>query len=324
MKQVKSFTFIVLVLFGAATYAEATTDTTTPSMQSATKNAEAASTSTDTGGSAMTDAEKLAIAQEMLDAWSSLDWERVYELHGEDGALHNMMIDPIVGEENLRKRLQMFETGLTRMDFVVLRMGMLDGNVVVERLDSFDFNGTTGIVPVTGVMTIVDRHVKLWREYYDRNWLLTEMGVAEGEPAHPIAPNETISNIDQMSDSEKLAVARAMLDAYESLDWGAAASLIADEGVVHYVEKEPMRGPEAMRAHTDRMGSALTRVEFKDLHMGVIDGVVVIQRVDDFDYNGNHVSVPVFGSMEIADGKIKVWREYYDHEQMLRGMGVLE
>jgi len=32
--------------------------------------------------------------------------------------------------------------------------------------------------------------------------------------------------------------------------------------------------------------------------------------------------VPVFGSMEIEDGKIKVWREYFDHNQMMAAMGL--
>lgn len=325
MKQEWIFLMVFYMSLGWAGHSQASPGTSDELMEQLADKAESMSASSNEDqDSAMSDAEKLAVAQSMLDAWSNLDWESVYRLHGKDGALHNMMIDPIVGEENLRKRLQTFEEGITRMDFVVLRMGMLDGDVVVERLDSFDFNGKSGIVPVTGVMTIEGGHVKEWREYYDRNWLLTEMGVIEGEAAHPLAANESALDRDDMSDADKLAVARAMLDAYEALDWEKVASLIADDGLIHYVEKEPMLGPEAMRAHVERIGPALTRVEFKNLRMGVIDGAVVMERVDEFDYNGNHVSVPVFGSMEISGGKIKVWREYYDHQQMRRGMGLIE
>ncbi|WP_162846130.1 limonene-1,2-epoxide hydrolase family protein [Seongchinamella sediminis] len=325
MKQARILSLMLVVLLGGAGCAQANPDSTAVSAQPSAGSAEPKSASAGaTGDNSMTDSEKLAVAQSMLDAWSGLDWERVYQLFGEHGALHNVMLDPIVGEDKLRQRLQGFETGLSRMDFIVLRMGLLDGNVVIERLESFDFNGKSGIVPVVGVMTIEDGQVRLWREYYDRNWLLSELGLVEGEPAHPVAPDEPAAGLGEMSDADKLAVAQAMLDAYEALDWDKVASLIARDGVVHYVEKEPMHGPEAMRAHIERVGPALTRVAFKDLRMGVIDGVVMIERVDDFDYNGHHVSVPVFGSMEIADGKIKVWREYYDHEQMRRGMGLIE
>jgi len=271
----------------------------------------------------MTVAEKLAVAEDMLDAWTRLDWERVYALFGDDGVLHNMMLEPTVGGAAIRERLGKFDGPLTRMDFIILRMGILNGEVVIERIDSFDFNGHSADVPVTGVLRIEDGQVKEWREYYDLNWLRLGMG-AEGEPPHPLSPVEPIAPDDEMSDEEKLAVARAMLDAYESLDWEKAASLIADDGVIHYVEKEPMVGPEAMRAHLARVGPGLSRVKFDIRNIGIIDGVVMLERIDDLYYRDRHVAIPVYGTMEIADHKIKVWREYYDHAQMRRGMGLAE
>ena len=138
------------------------------------------------------DEAKLAVAQDMLDAWTALDWERVYDLFGEDGVLANMMIEPVVGNQALRERLVTFENGLERMDFIILRMGVINGEVVVERIDSFDFNGKTGLVPVMGVMNIEGGQVKEWREYYDRYWLMSQMGVIEGEPPHPVESSEII------------------------------------------------------------------------------------------------------------------------------------
>ena len=266
--------------------------------------------------------QKLAVARDMLNAWNTLDWERVYQLFGKDGVLANMMAEPTVGSEAIRERFVAFEQGLTRMEFIVLNMGMLGEDVVIERLDSFDFNGKTGLVPVTGVLTIDDGQVKEWREYYDRNWLLSEMGVLDAPPPHPIAPRESSIEAGDMSDAEKLAVAQAMLDAYKNLDWEAAANLIADDGVIHYAEKDPMVGPDAMRAHTARIGALLTEVDFDIRNMGVVNGVVMIERYDVIEFNGHKGRVPVFGSMEIAGGKIKVWREYFDQNQMLKAMGL--
>jgi limonene-1,2-epoxide hydrolase len=172
------------------------------------------------------------------------------------------------------------------------------------------------------VLTIADGQVKEWREYYDRNWLLSEMGVLDAEPPHPIAPREPVTDADAMTDEERLAVAQAMLDAYENLDWEAAANLIADDGVIHYAEKDPMVGPDAMRAHTSRIGSLLTAVDFDIRNIGVVNGVVMIERHDVIEFNGHKGRVPVFGSMEIENGKIKVWREYFDHNQMMAAMGL--
>ena len=267
--------------------------------------------------------QKLVTAQDMLDAWNTLDWERVYRLFGETGVLHNMMLEPTVGNAEIRTRFKAFEDGLTRMEFIVLNMGVLGGDVVIERLDSFEFNGRTGMVPVTGVLSIEDGQVKEWREYYDRNWLLSEMGVIDAEPPHPLAPQDVSIDRNSMSDDERLAVANAMLDAYRQLDWEAAANLIAEDGVIHYAEKDPMVGPEAMRKHTARIGSLLTHVDFDVRNMGVVNGVVMIERYDEIEFNGHRGRVPVFGAMEIEGGKIKVWREYFDQNQMMQAMGVV-
>jgi limonene-1,2-epoxide hydrolase len=266
--------------------------------------------------------QKLATAKDMLDAWNTLDWERVYQLFGEAGVLHNMMLEPTVGNADIRERFKAFEDGLTRMEFIVLNMGMLGDDVVIERLDSFEFNGRTGLVPVTGVLSIDEGQVKEWREYYDRNWLLSEMGVIDAEPPHPLAPQGISIDRDSMSDDERLAVAQAMLDAYRQLDWQAAANLIADDGVIHYAEKDPMIGPDAMRKHTARLGSLLTHVDFDVRNMGVVNGVVMIERHDEIEFNGHRGRVPVLGAMEIEDGKIKVWREYFDQNQMMQAMGL--
>lgn len=269
----------------------------------------------------MTDAQKLAVAQDMLDAWTKLDWERVYELFGDDGVLHSMMVEPAIGGNAIRDRLALFEDGLTRMDFSILRMGVLNDEVVVERIDSLDFNGNAMDLPVIGVMKIENGRVKEWREYFDLNWQRIGMG-AKGKPPHTLAPLDTVIEGQEMSDEAKLAVAQAMLDAYEARDWEGAASLIADDGLIHYVEEEAMLGSEAMRTHLQRIGPALTRVEFKMRSMGVIDGAVMIERIDEFDFKGHTAATPVYGTMEIADNKIKVWREYFDQQQMLRGMGL--
>lgn len=272
---------------------------------------------------AMTDSQKLKVAQDMLDAWNTLDWPRVYELFGEDGVLSNMMTEPVVGAKAIQERFATFEKGLSRMEFIVLNMGMLGEDVVIERLDSFDFEGRTGIVPVMGILTIEKGQVKEWREYYDRAWLLSEMGVIEGEPPHPLAPRDSVLASD-MTDQARLAVAQAMLDAYERLDWPAAAALIAEEGQIHYAEPEPMVGPQGLLAHTARLGDKLSAVKFTVRNIGVVNGTVMTERIDHIEFNGVKGAVPVFGAMEIENGKIQQWREYFDHHQMLSAMGFVK
>jgi limonene-1,2-epoxide hydrolase len=125
------------------------------------------------------DEAKLAVVREMFRAWHELDWERVYALFAEDGVLHSMMDEPVVGRAAIRERLGRLAPGISRIDLQVRTMGVIDGRVVVERVDDFDYHGHRGRVPVVGVLEVENGKVKVWREYYDRAQLLREMGVAK-------------------------------------------------------------------------------------------------------------------------------------------------
>jgi limonene-1,2-epoxide hydrolase len=130
-----------------------------------------------------TDAQKLATVRQMLQAWHDLDWPKVYDLFAEDGVLHSMMDEPVVGRAAIRERLGKLAPGISRIDLVVRTIGVLDGRVIVERVDDFVYNGHAGKVPVVGVLEVENGKVKVWREYYDRAQLLREMGVTPA--AHP-------------------------------------------------------------------------------------------------------------------------------------------
>jgi limonene-1,2-epoxide hydrolase len=132
-----------------------------------------------------TDAQKLAVAKQMFQAWRDLDWPKVYELFAEDGVLHSMMDEPVVGRAAIRERLAKLAPGISRIDLKVRHIGVIDGRVFVERVDDFDYKGHTGAVPVVGVLEIERGKVKAWREYYDRAQLLKAMGAQQDFAKHP-------------------------------------------------------------------------------------------------------------------------------------------
>ena len=114
---------------------------------------------------------RMEVAEQMVQAWNEQDWERVYDLFAEDGILHSMMIDPIVGRENIRARLSVLAEGIEQIELQIRHAGMIDDVVVLERVDDFTYNGKHGRVPVVGVMEIENGKVTEWREYYDHKSL---------------------------------------------------------------------------------------------------------------------------------------------------------
>jgi limonene-1,2-epoxide hydrolase len=131
-----------------------------------------------------TDAEKVAVVQDILDSWSAQDWARVESLFAPNGVLQSVMSAPVVGREAFAERLRVLAVGLERIQLHIKAIGVIGGRVFVERVDDFDTHGHHGEVPVVGVLTVEDGLVTEWLEYYDRATLLRGMGV---EPADDFA-----------------------------------------------------------------------------------------------------------------------------------------
>lgn len=123
------------------------------------------------------DQAKIDVVMDMVDAWNTKDWDKVVDLFAEDGVLHSMMVEPIVGHEALAARIGHIGEGIESITLHLKHIGVVDDVVFVERVDEFVYKGHVGSVPVVGVIEIEGDRVKEWREYYDRAELLEAMGV---------------------------------------------------------------------------------------------------------------------------------------------------
>lgn len=124
------------------------------------------------------DAEKLATAEVMIDAWNRLDWDAVIGLFAENGRLHSMMeAEATVGRPAIRRRIEKLCESMTEVRIEVRNAGIVNGAVFLERVDNFVLDGKAGAMPVVGVLEIEDGQVSEWREYYDRATLLRGMGL---------------------------------------------------------------------------------------------------------------------------------------------------
>lgn len=127
--------------------------------------------------SVMNDSDKLALAREMVQAWDVMDWTRVVDLFAEDGVLHSVMQEPLVGKEAVAGRIALLASKCERITLKIESLGVIDGRVFVQRVDDFHFDGTHGVVPVVGILSMADGRITEWLEYYDRPTLLKGMGL---------------------------------------------------------------------------------------------------------------------------------------------------
>lgn len=129
---------------------------------------------------------------------------------------------------------------------------------------------------------------------------------------------------ESKADQAKVAVVREMFAAWDARDWQKVVDMFADDGVLQSMMLEPVKGRASIDARIKHMGAGISQIHLDVKHIGVIDGVVYVERVDRFTYNGHTGAVPVMGAIEVKDGRVQVWREYYDRNELLKAMGIAE
>ncbi len=127
------------------------------------------------------------------------------------------------------------------------------------------------------------------------------------------------------TDAQRIAVTKDMIAAWKAADWKKVADLFAPNGVLRSMMLEPVVGRDAIYARIAALGKGAPGGVTLDVsHMGVIDGLVFIERTDRFVYNGKPGAVPVVGVLDIRDGKVQEWREYYDRAELMKALGAKE
>jgi len=134
--------------------------------------------------SSLSDEQKIALFRDMIDAWQKQEWRKVVDMFTPDGVLHSMMIEPVKGREVLFKRFTGFSNPNKKVTLHVRRMGVVDGALIVERVDQIVLDGVSRSTPVVGVLEFEGALISEWREYYDRAHLLVAQGKAADVPAY--------------------------------------------------------------------------------------------------------------------------------------------
>ena len=109
----------------------------------------------------------------------------------------------------------------------------------------------------------------------------------------------------------------AFIEAITARDFDAAFALVADDLEYDNVPVPSIHGADHARSWLEAF---LAHVEGADwvVHRIVADGdVVFTERTDRFLISGRWIDLPVAGVFELRDGKIALWRDYFDLQTAL-------
>ena len=117
------------------------------------------------------------LARNALAAWDALDAEAIVNSFAEDGALHPMMLDPIVGRKNLAAQVARDLKYASSCRCNIKNIAVCnETTVLVERVDEVVNNCKKAAIPVMASMDFRDGKITMWREYMDLKQFAKEMG----------------------------------------------------------------------------------------------------------------------------------------------------
>jgi len=111
----------------------------------------------------------------------------------------------------------------------------------------------------------------------------------------------------------------------EPLDYDNALKLIAPDCEYTNLPMGTATGPEGVRAVLEPFFAPTIANEFVILRHAAEGNVVFVERLDRHQLTADRwAELPVTGVIEVKDGKIVVWREYFDLATLFRSWPELQ
>jgi limonene-1,2-epoxide hydrolase len=108
------------------------------------------------------------------------------------------------------------------------------------------------------------------------------------------------------------SIVREFIEAWSRLDPKELAGYFTEDGVYHNMPTAPVRGRENVEKMIAGFSASWTETRWEILHLMSRGDVVIAERVDRTKLGDKSVDLPCTGVFELENGKIKVWRDYFD------------
>jgi len=112
-------------------------------------------------------------------------------------------------------------------------------------------------------------------------------------------------------------VVRTFLAAMEQLNFDAALALVSDNCEYTNVPLGTVHGPAGIRSVLEPFFAPTLENVFGVLREASTGPVVFMERLDRHRLADKWVELPVTGVWEVHDGRITLWREYFDAPTLL-------
>ncbi|NCF18485.1 MAG: limonene-1,2-epoxide hydrolase [Haliea sp.] len=121
-----------------------------------------------------------------------------------------------------------------------------------------------------------------------------------------------------MIDNEKIV--REFIAAWSNLNTDELVDYFAVDGIYHNMPTQPVSGHDDLRNFISGFLSGWEKTDWEILHLLAAGDIVMVERIDRTVAGGKTVELPCFGIFEMKEGKIAVWRDYFDMSTYINGL----
>jgi limonene-1,2-epoxide hydrolase len=117
-----------------------------------------------------------------------------------------------------------------------------------------------------------------------------------------------------------LETVHAFMTAAAARDYDVALGLLTDDVEYQNMPLPPVHGVPAVKETLEMLLATAESSEWV-VHREAANGNLVMnERIDRFLVGGRWLELPVAGVFELRDGRIALWRDYFDLETIMKQM----
>ena len=112
--------------------------------------------------------------------------------------------------------------------------------------------------------------------------------------------------------SDNVQTIKAFIAAWSNLDVDELVGYFCEDGIYYNMPAQPVQGHEKLKLFIEGFIAKWTKTTWETLNIIGEGNVVIVERLDRTEVGDIKVDLPCCGVFEMEEGKIKIWRDYFD------------
>jgi limonene-1,2-epoxide hydrolase len=112
--------------------------------------------------------------------------------------------------------------------------------------------------------------------------------------------------------TDNVTIIRTFIGDWSSLDADKLADYFTEDGTYYNMPIAPVTGKDNVRKFIAGFIANWSETQWDLLNIAAAGDIVIAERLDRTQTAAGDVDLPCVGVFEMSDGKIRIWRDYFD------------